>query len=96
MAKQLNVNLAFTADTSNAKSQIQDLQNQLKKLGSGTGISSQLPITKEIQEARIAADELKVHLEKAINTKTGTLDFTKLNQIWGSKLLLVHFKKLKN
>jgi TP901 family phage tail tape measure protein len=80
MAKQLNVNLAFTADTSNAKSQIQDLQNQLKKLGSGTGISSQLPITKEIQEARIAADELKVHLEKAINTKTGTLDFTKLNQ----------------
>lgn len=80
MAKQLNVNLAFTADTSNVKSQIQDLQNQLKKLSSGIGANTQLPITKEIQEARIAADELKVHLEKAINTKTGALDFTKLNQ----------------
>lgn len=80
MAKQLNVNLAFTADTSNAKSQIQDLQNQLKKISSGIGTGTQLPITKEIQEARIAADELKVHLEKAINAKTGTLDFTKLNQ----------------
>ena len=34
MAKQLNVNLAFTADTAQAKRQLQDLQNQLSKLTS--------------------------------------------------------------
>ena len=32
MAKQLNVSLAFTADTRQAKAQLQDLQNQLSKL----------------------------------------------------------------
>jgi len=32
MAKQLNVSLAFTADTGQAKAQIQDLQSQLTKL----------------------------------------------------------------
>ena len=80
MAKQLNVNLAFTADTSKARAQLQDLQTQLTKLSMGSGASKDLPITKEIQEARLAAAELKVHLEQAMNVKTGTLDFTKLNQ----------------
>ena len=32
MAKQLNVNLAFTADTGKAKAQLQSLQNQLQSL----------------------------------------------------------------
>ena len=32
MAKQLNVNLAFSADTGKVKMQLQDLQNQLQKL----------------------------------------------------------------
>ena len=32
MAKQLNVNLAFTADTGRAKAQLQDLQNQWTKV----------------------------------------------------------------
>ena len=77
MAKQLNVNLAFTADTSNAKAQLQDLQNQLSKLA--TGSSSSLGITGNIQEASRAAAELSVHLREATNIKTGTLDFTKLN-----------------
>ena len=32
MAKQLNVNLAFTADTGKAKAQLKDLQNQLTQV----------------------------------------------------------------
>ena len=80
MAKQLNVNLAFTADTGKAKQQIQDLQNQLTKFlnqpMSGFGDA----LTKDIKEASKAAAELKVHLEKATNPNTGTLDFSKLNQ----------------
>jgi len=35
MAKQLNVSLAFTADTSAAKRQIQDLQTALDKIAKG-------------------------------------------------------------
>ena len=34
MAKQLNVNLAFTADTAQAKTSLRDLQNQLTQLQS--------------------------------------------------------------
>lgn len=80
MAKQLNVNLAFTADTSRAKSQLQDLQNALNEVINqpATGVGNK--ISKEIQEASYAAAELKVHLERATNVDTGNLDFTKLNQ----------------
>ncbi len=80
MAKQLNVNLAFTADTSKAKAQLQDLQNQLSHVINLPGSSFAGGITSDIQKATQAAAELKVHLESATNVKTGTLDFAKLNQ----------------
>lgn len=83
MAKQLNqvnVNLAFNADTSKAKQQIQDLQNQLSAIINmpATGLGTDMAT--KINQASRAAAELKVHLEKATNVKTGSLDFTKLNQ----------------
>ena len=52
MAKQLNVNLAFTADTSKAKTQLQDLQKSLDSLLKGSAQSADLPITKELMEAQ--------------------------------------------
>ena len=80
MAKQLNVNLAFTADTSQAKASLQQLQTELTKLTSAKNLSnSQLPITKEIQQATTAAMELQTHLKNATNVETGKLDLTKLN-----------------
>lgn len=79
MAKQLNVSLAFTADTSQAAAQVKSLQQQLTSLvNQPIGIGQKM--TAEIQEATNAAAELKVHLESATNVKTGTLDFGKLNQ----------------
>ena len=80
MAKQLNVNLAFNADTSKAKQQIQDLQNQLSAIINMPSSSFANGITPKIQEATKAVAELKVHLQNATNVKTGNLDFTKLNQ----------------
>ena len=77
MPKQLNVNLAFTADTSQAKKQLQDLQNQLTKLTNNSLGSSKLGITKEIQDATAAAAQLKVQLEGATNANTGKLDLGK-------------------
>lgn len=78
MAKQLNVNLAFSADTSKVKAQLQDLQNQLNKLTLSS--KTELGITKDIEDASRAAAELSVHLKNATNQQTGTLDFSKLNQ----------------
>ena len=40
MAKQLNVNLAFNADTTQAKAQIQQLQTQLKSLSNTAATST--------------------------------------------------------
>ena len=80
MAKQLNVNLAFTADTSKAKAQLQDLQNQLSQVINMPTAGLGEKMATEINQAAHAAAELKVHLQNATNVKTGSLDFAKLNQ----------------
>ena len=80
MAKQLNVSLGFTADTSQAKAQLQDLQNQLSKLALTTGTGQKLGFTKEIQEATTAAAQLQVQLKNAMNVNTGTLDLGKFSE----------------
>ena len=79
MAKQLNVNLAFTADSGAAKRELQSLQSQLTSI-SKMPASLNMPLTKQIQEASVAAMELKTHLTNATNVQTGSLDFSKLNQ----------------
>lgn len=80
MAKQLNVDLRFTADTSQAKKAIQDLQNTLSNLSLLGTQASTTGFTKEIAEATIEANKLKVALDSAMNVKTGTLDLSKLQQ----------------
>ena len=81
MAKQLNVNLAFTADTAQAKRQLQDLQNQLGNLIRNNGTATgQLGITKEIKDATNNTILLKNALNEAINVNTGKLDLTKFSQ----------------
>lgn len=78
MAKQLNVNLAFTADTSQAKKNIAELQASLNEISS---IKPQfgMPLTQDMKEAVSSAKELQSHLNNAFNTKTGNLDLKKLN-----------------
>lgn len=82
MAKQLNVSLGFTADTSQAKAQLQDLQRQLQSLTSGAMGKASLSggMTKEIQQAVSAATQLKVQLENATNVNTGKLDLGKFSE----------------
>ena len=80
MPKQLNVNLGFTADTSQAKAQLQDLQKQLTNLINNPKSMNSLGITKEIQEASVAAATLKTQLENATNVNTGKLDLGRFNQ----------------
>lgn len=81
MAKQLNVNLAFTADTTQAKQQLQQLQTTLNSLAAGQGIQTSMSgMTTSIQQGVAAAAELKVRLQEATNVNTGKLDLGKFNQ----------------
>ena len=80
MAKQLNVNLAFTADTGKAKAQLQDLQRQLDLLMKKSVTTTDgLGLTKDLMKATEAAGELKMMLEAA-TTPTGKLDLGAFNQ----------------
>ena len=76
MAKQLNVALDFTANTTQAKQQIQELQQLLTKVAYSTdlGVSPE-----QMQKASAAAKELAIHLNEAYNTTTGNYDLSKLN-----------------
>ena len=80
MAKQLNVNLAFTADTGKAKAQLQDLQNTLSKLTDASVLkTNKLGLTEELNSAVNAASQLKIKLTEA-TTPTGSLDLGKFNK----------------
>ena len=79
MAKQLNVNLAFTADTGKAKAQLQDLQRQLDNLIKGSPSATNFAITDKLIEAQGAAAALKVALDQSMNVQTGKLDLTRFN-----------------
>ena len=86
MAKALNVSLSVTADTSQAKAALQQLQQTLNALSTNTNLNfggngSQLTMmTQEIMKAQQAAGQLKQQLIEATNVNTGKLDLVKFNQ----------------
>ena len=93
MPKQLNVNLAFTADTSAAKQQIKQLEQDLKNLVSATGSTKELKLTKDLVEAKEAAGQLRLALHNA-TTSTGSLDLSKFDQaIKASNMKLSDYRK---
>lgn len=76
MAKQLNVNMSVTADTSQAKQQLQQLQMQLQKIQTKP---TKLFDDVNLKEASKAAAELQSHLRAAVNADTGKLDLTRFS-----------------
>ena len=78
MAKNLNVNLTFTANTQQAKMQLQQLQVQLNSLVSNSSLG--LNLTKDIREGISAASQLKNMLQSATNVDTGKLNLSQFNQ----------------
>lgn len=77
MAKQLNVDLRFNADVSQAKAQLQSLQQSLNNLTMTT--AGQLNITPQIKEAQQAAVHLKTALQQSMDINTGKFDLSKFN-----------------
>lgn len=80
MAKKLNVNLAFSADTGNAKAEIQALQNQLTNLINTASTKGNFSLNTDLQQSTEAAIKLKTQLQSATNVKTGNLNLTKFTQ----------------
>lgn len=79
MAKQLNVDMRFTADTSKAKQAINDLEQSLQKLGHSSMPANAGIDPAQFEKASAAARELEFHLKNAYNAKTGNLDLSKLS-----------------
>lgn len=80
MAKQLNVNLSMTADTKQAKTQLEQLQQQLQQLINSTASkTSGLGLTKDLNEGIEAATQLKIILQQATSS-TGKLDLGQFSQ----------------
>ena len=77
MSKQIQVNLAFNADTSKAKAQINDLVASLNKISSK---NSQIFDDKGLKDAASAAKDLTKYLEASVNVNTGKLDLNKFTQ----------------
>lgn len=81
MAKQLNVNLSFTADTRQAKAQLNSLKNDLSTLGSLTGkFDTTKGLSQELTNAANTAYKLKVALQQATDVDTGKLNLTSFNK----------------
>ena len=79
MAKQLNVNLGFTADVSQAKQALSDLNHSLKSISNININGSTDLLNQDMQKAISSAKQLQTHLQQAINSKTGNIDLSVLN-----------------
>ena len=77
MAKNLQVNLAFTADTSAAMQNLQTLRNSLNEI-SALPFSVGKNISSDLQVAANSASSLQKHLGAAMDVKTGNLNLNKL------------------
>lgn len=77
MAKQLNVSLNIQANTDAAKKNLEDLFNSLNKISSMQP-SFGMNMSKELKQASASAQDLEVHLSKAMDIKTGNINLSKL------------------
>ena len=79
-SQMLNVTMGFDADTSKAKTQLQDLQNQLSALYNTTKGKGAFNLTEDLNDSIKGVALLKAQLQDATNVKTGKLDLSKFNQ----------------
>ena len=77
--RTIQYKLGFDADTSKAKAQLKDLQNQLNQLANTALNKSNFDYSSEIGKSVKAVNELQTQLHQATNQKTGKLDLSKFN-----------------
>ena len=80
MAKQLNIKLGVEADTSQAKREIQQLQQSLDNLMKSSAKNSSFnDFKKDVGEAQQSIIKLQTALNNSLNADTGRLDLSKFN-----------------
>ena len=77
---QVNVNLAFNADTGKAKTQIMELQSLLSKIAYTGATGGTDKLQADLHAASEAAKELQFHLNNAFNASTGNFDLSMLDR----------------
>ena len=79
MAKRLNVDLSFSADTKQAEKNIAELSKSLNKIANLSPVEG-MNLNKDLQAAVSSAQALQKHLGNAFNVKTGNFDLSRLSQ----------------
>lgn len=91
--KVIKYTLGLTADTSRAKAQLKDLQNQLTQLTNLNFDKSNFDYTTEIGKSVKALNQLQTQLHQSTNKTTGILDLNKFNEsLKKSGMTIVDYK----
>lgn len=78
--RTITVSLDFTANTGQAENALRGLQTSLQNISSMSTLKAgEGVLTKDIAKASQAAMELRMHLQEALNPKTGKLDLSKFS-----------------
>lgn len=80
MNNQIQISLAFTADTKQAQMQLQNLQNSLKTLMTASPNLFPDSSVEQVRKAQSAVASLSVALKNATNVDTGKLNLTQFNE----------------
>ena len=91
MAKRLNYEIGFKADTTQLRGQLKEVASELNKIANFdfNEAKGARGITVEMQQASAAARDLQLFLQRATDVNTGKLDLSKFReQIKNSKLNL--------
>ena len=81
MDQKMNVQVSFSANTSQAKKEIQGLIQDINSLSTKTLKSSLVrDISEDTKQAAHEVTKFSALLERAVNVDTGKLDLTKLNK----------------
>lgn len=93
--KRVGITLDFSANTTNAKAELNKLQKQLQEVISASSRSDRpIGLTKEYREASEAAAALAVNLKKATDVNTNKLDLTKFSyQLKQGKIDIADYAK---
>lgn len=93
MASDIQFNMRFNADITQAKAAMQELQNSLQKVAQAPIGKNALFDDQEIRRASEAATELSARLQSAYNVNTGKLDLLKFTtELKSSNKDLQYFK----
>ena len=76
-SNRIDIILGFTADTAQAKTQMDQLQSELKRLSTYTQVDPTTGLQKGITEANAKVVQLSAVLKDAFNVSTGKLDINK-------------------